>query len=201
MSERTEETSLLPEDEARRLPLDDIIIVVDAQMPIRAKRIKYFDDPFFKSISEAQTGDLPFPETRLATDAAPVTAEPDPEATPKPAQMPEGRAGAEVAEKAERTTADKDASVGLASNQPHRATVKTSARKRKAKAVVQAARDFEDRQGAFDLSIQQRLDIPDPAVVSDTDLEALDVATDELAELEATIADEGQGGEKISAIA
>ena len=201
MSERTEETSLLPEDEARRLPLDDIIIVVDAQMPIRAKRIKYFDDPFFKSISEAQTGDLPFPETRLATDAAPVAVEPEPEATPKPAQMPEGGAGAEVTEKAERTTTDKDASVGLASNQPHRATVKTLARKRKAKAVVQAARDFEDRQGAFDLSIQQRLDIPDPAVVSDADLEALDVATDELAELEATIADEGQGGEKISAIA
>ena len=47
---QTEETSLLPEDEARRLPLEDIIMVVDAQMPIRAKRIQYYDDPFFKAI-------------------------------------------------------------------------------------------------------------------------------------------------------
>jgi len=44
-STRTEETSLLPEDEARRLPLDEIVVVVDAQMPVRAKRIQYFDDP------------------------------------------------------------------------------------------------------------------------------------------------------------
>ena len=27
------------------MPLDEIVSVVDAQMPIRAKRIKYFDDP------------------------------------------------------------------------------------------------------------------------------------------------------------
>lgn len=61
-SERTEETPLLPEDEARRLPLDEIVVVVDAQMPVRAKRVVYFEDPFFKSIHAAQEGDLPFPE-------------------------------------------------------------------------------------------------------------------------------------------
>jgi len=60
-SERTEETSLLPEDEARRLPLDEIVIVVDAQMPIRAKRMVYFEDPFFRNIHAAQKGDMPFP--------------------------------------------------------------------------------------------------------------------------------------------
>lgn len=60
-SERTEETPLLPEDEARRLPLDEIVVVVDAQMPVRAKRVVYFDDPFFKGIHGAQTGDMPFP--------------------------------------------------------------------------------------------------------------------------------------------
>ncbi|WP_230374376.1 type IV secretory system conjugative DNA transfer family protein [Pontivivens ytuae] len=54
--------SLLPEDEARRLPLDEIIVVVDAQMPVRAKRVVYFEDPFFKSIHAAQEGELPFPE-------------------------------------------------------------------------------------------------------------------------------------------
>ena len=62
-SERTEETPLLPEDEARRLPLDEIVVVVDAQMPVRAKRVVYFEDPFFKKIHGAQTGELPFPQT------------------------------------------------------------------------------------------------------------------------------------------
>ncbi len=60
-STRTEETSLLPEDEARRLPLDEIIMVVDAQMPVRAKRIQYFDDRLFAAIHGAQKGKLPFP--------------------------------------------------------------------------------------------------------------------------------------------
>jgi type IV secretion system protein VirD4 len=52
----------LPEDEARRLPLDEIVMVVDGQMPIRVKRIQYFDDRLFKAIHAAQTGELPFPE-------------------------------------------------------------------------------------------------------------------------------------------
>jgi len=51
----------LPEDEARRLPLDEIIMVVDAQMPVRAKRIQYFDDRLFSAIHAAQAGELPFP--------------------------------------------------------------------------------------------------------------------------------------------
>lgn len=65
MSERTEETALLPEDEARRMDLDDIVLVVDAQMPVRAKRIKYYEDRFFKGIFDKQSGDLPYPS---ATD-------------------------------------------------------------------------------------------------------------------------------------
>lgn len=59
---RTEETSLLPEDEARRLPLDEIVMVVDAQMPIKAKRIQYFDDRLFGALHAAQKGELPFPK-------------------------------------------------------------------------------------------------------------------------------------------
>jgi type IV secretion system protein VirD4 len=51
-----------PEDEARRLPLDEIVMVIDAQMPVRAKRIQYFDDRLFKAIHAAQTGELPFPK-------------------------------------------------------------------------------------------------------------------------------------------
>jgi type IV secretion system protein VirD4 len=61
MSERTEETALLPEDEARRMDLDDIVLVVDAQMPVRAKRIKYYEDRFFKEIFDKQSGELPYP--------------------------------------------------------------------------------------------------------------------------------------------
>lgn len=61
MSERTEETALLPEDEARRMDLDDIVLVVDAQMPVSAKRIKYYEDRFFKEIFDKQSGELPYP--------------------------------------------------------------------------------------------------------------------------------------------
>ena len=68
MSERTEETSLLPKDEARRMSLDDIVMIVDAQMPVRAQRIRYFDDPFFKAIHKAQSGELPFPEEAPAEE-------------------------------------------------------------------------------------------------------------------------------------
>ena len=60
MSERTEETALLSEDEARRMDLDDIVLVVDAQMPVRAKRLKYYEDRFFKGIFDKQSGDFPY---------------------------------------------------------------------------------------------------------------------------------------------
>ena len=65
MSERTEEVALLTEDDARRMPLDDIIVVVDAQMPIRGKRIQYYDDPMLQKIHRAQTGELPLPLVNL----------------------------------------------------------------------------------------------------------------------------------------
>ena len=65
ISERAEETALLPENEARRMDLDNIVLVVDGQMPVRAKRIKYYEDRFFKEIFDQQSGDLPYPS---ATD-------------------------------------------------------------------------------------------------------------------------------------
>jgi type IV secretion system protein VirD4 len=37
-------------------------MVIDAQMPVPAKRIQYFDDRLFKAIHAAQTGELPFPK-------------------------------------------------------------------------------------------------------------------------------------------
>ena len=74
-SVRTEEVSLLPEDEARRLPLEEIVMVIDAQMPIRARRIEYFNDPFFKQIHSKQSGELPFPERKVPTSVG-MIAEP-----------------------------------------------------------------------------------------------------------------------------
>lgn len=43
------------------MDLDDIVLVVDAQMPVRAKRIKYYEDWFFQQIFDKQAGDLPYP--------------------------------------------------------------------------------------------------------------------------------------------
>jgi len=69
ITERTEEVSLLPEDDARRMSLDDVVLVVDAQHPIRVKRIKYYDDPFFSKLFKAQTGPHPYPDgLRTSTD-------------------------------------------------------------------------------------------------------------------------------------
>jgi len=62
VSERTEDTPLLTEDEARRMDLDEVILVIDAQMPIRARRIKYFEDPALKVLHAAQAGSFPYPD-------------------------------------------------------------------------------------------------------------------------------------------
>ncbi|CUX79960.1 type IV secretion system protein VirD4 [Roseibaca calidilacus] len=61
LSERTEERPLLTEDEAARLDLDDIILVIDGQHPARAKRIKYYEDAKLRHLFEGQTGDYPLP--------------------------------------------------------------------------------------------------------------------------------------------
>jgi type IV secretion system protein VirD4 len=62
VSERTEDTPLLTEDEARRMDLDEVILVIDAQMPIRARRVKYFEDPALKALHDDQAGSFPYPD-------------------------------------------------------------------------------------------------------------------------------------------
>ena len=62
VSERTEDTPLLTEDQARRMDLDEVILVIDAQMPIRARRIKYFEDPALKVMHAGQAGSFPYPD-------------------------------------------------------------------------------------------------------------------------------------------
>jgi type IV secretion system protein VirD4 len=103
MSERTEETPLLPEDEARRMDLGDIIMVVDAQMPVRAKRIKYYDDRFFKAIHDKQTGPLPYPSAgdqvrglqgQIKALETKVGALEFPKAQPEPPEQKKAKSGA-----------------------------------------------------------------------------------------------------------
>lgn len=91
VSERSEERPLLTEDDARRLPLDDVILVVDGGMPIRAKRIKYYADRTLGPIFRAQSGDLPEPEPHLpltkSEDAAPAMVKDTEKASPQPDLM------------------------------------------------------------------------------------------------------------------
>ena len=133
-STRTEESSLLPEDEARRLPLDEIVMVIDAQMPVRAKRIQYFDDRLFKTIHAAQTGDLPFPEPGGAQGKLPLTMRAMPMAPP-----PDGSSGPEADGEAARQTADGQ------SSGPSGAVPKKTA------PIVQAVIAEEQRQMEMDL--------------------------------------------------
>ncbi|MEM5469753.1 MAG: type IV secretory system conjugative DNA transfer family protein [Paracoccaceae bacterium] len=61
-SARLEERPLLSETEARLLDPDDVIILASPQHPIKAQRIKYYDDPFFKGMIDQQEGrEFPYP--------------------------------------------------------------------------------------------------------------------------------------------
>jgi type IV secretion system protein VirD4 len=62
ISERTEEHPLLTRDQARRLPSEDVIIVVDGDMPIRAKRLVYYEDTAYKELYESQDFNAPLPQ-------------------------------------------------------------------------------------------------------------------------------------------
>lgn len=67
VSERTEDHPLLPPDQARRLPADKVVIVVDADLPIMADRIQYYDDYGYRELYESQdfTAPLPAPSSAI----------------------------------------------------------------------------------------------------------------------------------------
>ena len=44
------------------MDLDEVILVIDAQMPIRARRIKSFEDPALKVLHAGQAGSFPYPD-------------------------------------------------------------------------------------------------------------------------------------------
>lgn len=66
ISERSEDRDLLTEDEAGRLHEDTVIILANGQHPIKARRIKYFDDRVLKPIFLSQKGQLPAPDPKDA---------------------------------------------------------------------------------------------------------------------------------------
>ncbi len=167
-STRTEESSLLPEDEARRLPLDEIVMVIDAQMPVRAKRIQYFDDRLFKTIHAAQSGELPFPEPGgggpqgtlpLSMRAMPMTPPPDGSSRPE---------------------ADVE---GLREGVGDQPSGQTEPNPRKTAPVVQTVVAEEQRQMEMDFEGQVRSDDPTKEEGDDQ----LRTAVDRLGELESNL--------------
>jgi len=177
-STRTEESSLLPEDEARRLPLDEIVMVIDAQMPVRAKRIQYFDDRLFKAIHAAQTGELPFPEPggAGAQDTLPLSMRAMP-MTPPPDEPRGSEADVERA---------REAAGGLSSGQTDVATKKTAP-------VVQAVIAEEQRQMEMDFEGP----VADAETVGVEDEAQMRSAVDGLDHMEAMLREDG--GQKLVA--
>ncbi|MFQ1701907.1 type IV secretory system conjugative DNA transfer family protein [Loktanella agnita] len=208
-SVRTEEVSLLPEDEARRLPLDEIVMVIDAQMPIRAKRIEYFNDPFFTGIHAAQKGDLPFPDNEVSTSIATAEEEveeedltveagvetPSPEPTVSPptdaaAQLPaatptpppaQGKLPIEPVDR----PAPRRESIQMAMATKQRETLRTSKRK-KAKGVVAVDAD-QQRQIELNLAMQTELILEVP---TDADVAELQKAMGDLEDFRDSLPEE-----------
>lgn len=52
---------LLTKNDARRLPSDEIIIVVNGDMPIRVKRLQYYADTKLEAFYEGQNFKAPLP--------------------------------------------------------------------------------------------------------------------------------------------
>jgi type IV secretion system protein VirD4 len=171
-STRTEESSLLPEDEARRLPLDEIVMVIDAQMPVRAKRIQYFDDRLFKAIHAAQTGELPFPELRGggSQGTLPLSARAMPMTPPS-----DGAGGADADVEAARQAAD-----GQSSGQ-------TDVTPKKTALVVQAVIAEEQRQMEMDFE-GPATDTEAESMIDETHMRS---AVDGLNDMEAMLRQEG----------
>jgi type IV secretion system protein VirD4 len=166
-STRTEEASLLPEDEARRLPLDEIIMVVDAQMPVRAKRIQYFDDRLFSAIHAAQAGELPFPVMGGAGDKGRFGSGAGASEPTKP------QPGANTAiARQDETISEKEAD-GLAKSP------------KKAATSVLAVVAEDQRQMELDFAEQAAMPVREP---NDVETEELVGAVDDLGDLENSLA-------------
>lgn len=188
MSERTEETSLLPKDEARRMPLDEIVMIVDAQMPIRAKRIQYFDDPYFKRIHAAQSGELPFPSI---TPEAPVQEPPQPREKESKVALVSVEGASNRSEPSEKPTQPLSVALAMATESSG-GKLKLPSRKRKGAKALKSD-DGLDTQRSVDLTVQQSLKLNDPQALDYQDAAALLKALGKLEAIGAA-GSAGQGG-------
>ena len=208
-SERTEEAALLHPDDVRRMPLDDIVMVIDAQMPIRAKRIKYFEDRTFKKIHGAQTGPLPFPTNedanqRLSRKVEALSTKIDTMETaraetqqPKAKGGAESKSGAAAPEGQTGAAAQPEPSIELAQATPATGPVRVSPRK--AARLNEAIEDMEQQEGN---RMAQRNSagaaIAPPENPTADDEAAIEVATNSLSALIAK-EDRAGGGEATAA--
>ena len=164
-STRTEESSLLPEDEARRLPLDEIIMVVDAQMPVRAKRIQYYDDRLFGAIHGSQTGVLPFPVMGKGDGGVP-----GPESGGSGQNANQDGIGARSHRQGERSSGPQEVSAA-----------KSVSRSKKSSGAVQVVVEEGQRQQEMNFADQAEMPLEER---EDGDRDCLDLAVGDLGGLE-----------------
>ncbi len=81
ISERSEAYPLLTKDDARRLPSDEIIIVINGEMPIKAKRLRYYADRALKPRYASQDMNVPIAMPKHIITVADYL---DPDCSPPP---------------------------------------------------------------------------------------------------------------------
>ena len=108
-------------------------------------------------------------------------------------------AGGTVVVENELQKVDEPMSIEELRAKPHRAKLRTSKLKQRAKTVDQATRDLEFTQAELDHAVQQRLVSPDLENVTEADLEILQAADEQLSELEAEFAEDRQAGFSVTA--
>jgi hypothetical protein len=125
------------------MDLDDVVLVIDAQMPIQGRRLVFHEDPVLRATYESQTGDLPWPPVSKA--AAPLPPEPDDPVAetieptpPQPSSGPQATAALAGPQPAVRLVASAAEEV-VASSQPDPVRLAASERRAvltRARAVV-----------------------------------------------------------------
>ena len=66
ISEREEGARLLRPEDLRRLSDDEVVLLIQGQNPVRANKVRYYEDRDLKKIFEAQNGPLPEPPVATA---------------------------------------------------------------------------------------------------------------------------------------
>ncbi len=75
VSRKNEERPLMLPQDITKLHPDKVILVPSGQNPVMAQRIKYYEDPYFMSLINAQSGKLPYPEITTSDIRSLITAE------------------------------------------------------------------------------------------------------------------------------